>query len=87
MKFEDTFFSREERYSIGIEKESGRYYLSIPVTNHMIDYEEYYEISESDYNILLENPDVAVNFAKQCKKREKDDLLIVKPGELRGIAS
>lgn len=87
MKFEDTFFSREERYSIGIEKESGRYYLSIPVTNHMIDYEEYYEISENDYNILLGNADVAVNFAKQCKRREKDDLLIVKPGELRGMAS
>lgn len=87
MKFEDAFFSREERYSIGIEKESGRYYLSIPVTNHMIDYEEYYEISENDYNIFLGSPDAAVNFAKQCKKREKDDLLIVKPGELRGIAS
>ena len=52
MKFEDTFFSRVERYAIGIEKESGRHYLSIPVTNHMIDYEEYYEISESDYNIF-----------------------------------
>lgn len=87
MKFEDTFFSREKRYSIGIEKENGRYYLSIPVTNHMIDYEEYYEISENYYNIFLANPEMAVKFAKQCKKREKDDLLIVTPGELRGIAS
>ncbi|MBU9828171.1 hypothetical protein ACE2AK_26165 [Rahnella perminowiae] len=87
MKFEDVFFSREERYSIGIEKESGRHYLSIPVTNHMIDYEEYYEISESDYNIFLSDPAAAVNFAKQCKRREKDALLIVKPGDLRGVAS
>ncbi|AVF37729.1 hypothetical protein KWG64_08190 [Rahnella sp. PD12R] len=87
MKFEDVFFSREERYSIGIETETARYYLSIPVTNHMIDYEEYYEISESEYNIFLSNPAMAVDFAKQCKRREKDDLLIVKPGALRGVAS
>jgi len=87
MKFEDVYFSREERYSIGIEKESGRHYLSIPVTNHMIDYEEYYEISESDYNIFLSDPAAAVNFADQCKRREKDALLIVKPGDLRGVAS
>ncbi|MCL9672452.1 hypothetical protein [Citrobacter sp. MNAZ 1397] len=87
MKFEDTFFSRVERYAIGIEKESGRHYLSIPVTNHMIDYEEYYEISESDYNIFLRNPATAVDFAKQCKRRERDALLIVKPGEFRGVAS
>lgn len=53
----------------------------------MIDYEEYYEISESDYNVFLSDPTAAVNFADQCKRREKDALLIVKPGDLRGVAS
>lgn len=37
MKFNDTYFSREDRYSIGIESMSGRYYASIPVSNGIVD--------------------------------------------------
>ncbi len=87
MKFEDTFFSFEERYSIGIEKESGLHYLSIQVSNHMVDYEEYYKISENEYNLFHSNPAMSIDFAKQCKKRKKDALLIIKPGKFRGAAS
>lgn len=32
MTFDDTYLSREDRYSIGIESMSGRYYASIPVS-------------------------------------------------------
>ncbi len=41
MKFSDTFVSREDRYSIGAELDSGRPYVSIPVSNGVVDYEEY----------------------------------------------
>lgn len=46
----------------------------------MIDYEEYYKISENDYNLFHSNPAMTVDFVEQCKKRKKDDLLIVTPG-------
>jgi len=39
MKFQDVFVSREHMFSVGIEKESGRFYVSIPVSNGMVDYE------------------------------------------------
>jgi hypothetical protein len=49
MKFEDTFFSREDSYSLGIESTSGRHYASIPVSNGIVDYEEHYEITPEQY--------------------------------------
>lgn len=87
MRFRDTCFSREGRFAIGVEEDSGRYYLSIPVTNGAADYDEYYEISECDYQIYLSDLTTAVEFAKQCKVREKDALLMMKPGRNRGVAS
>ena len=53
MKFGDTYFSRDDRYSIGIESTSGRYYASIPVSNGIVDYEEYYELTEEQYQHFL----------------------------------
>ena len=33
MKFLDTYVSKDQRFSIGTEMQSGRHYLSIPVSN------------------------------------------------------
>ena len=49
MKFNDLFFSTENYFSVGNEEESGDYYLSIPVSNKLVDYEEYYRIPEELY--------------------------------------
>lgn len=38
MGLEDTLFSTDDRYSIGVESDSGRYYASIPVSNGIVDY-------------------------------------------------
>jgi hypothetical protein len=84
MKFDDTFFSREDRYSLGIESTSGRQYVSIPVSNGIVDYEEYYEITPDQYQVLLGNRDVATEFVESCRRHEGDALLIEKPGSYRG---
>ena len=84
MKFKDIKFSREYRFSIGIEEESARYYLSIPVSNQLVDYEEYYEISKQQFDQYMFDLSEAVDFAEDCRKRQKDELLIQKPGRIRG---
>ncbi|WED25506.1 hypothetical protein L3V77_10550 [Vibrio sp. DW001] len=86
MKFEDTFFSKEHYFSIGIEKESGKYYLSIPVSNGIVDYEEYYEINSDKYEEYQLESSLANEFAEKCRRRQFDHLLIVKPGKNRGVA-
>ncbi len=84
MAYNDTFFSREDRYSIGIETDSGQYYVSIPVSNGALDYEEYYQIDEQQYRAFLNSGVEAVAFVESCRRHERDELLIEKPGWNRG---
>ncbi|WP_405135747.1 hypothetical protein [Nocardia sp. NBC_01388] len=86
MKFEDTYFSRELRFAVGVEQQSGKYYLSIPVSNGLVDYDEYYELDPATYERFIEDHAAASDFAIQCRRHEKDDLLIMKPGSNRGVA-
>jgi hypothetical protein len=84
MKFDDTYFSREDRYSIGIEAMSGRYYASIPVSNGIVDYEEYYELTADQYHQFLGDSKAAIEFVEACRRHEHDDLLLQQPGNNRG---
>jgi hypothetical protein len=84
MKFDDTHFSKEDRYSIGVESISGRYYASIPVSNGIVDYEEYYELTQDQYQEFLREREAAIEFIEACRRREHDDLLLQRPGSNRG---
>jgi len=84
MKFDDTFFSRDGRYSIGVESTSGRYYVSIPVSNGIVDYEEDYELSQDQYDNFLNDSAAAIEFVEACRRREHGDLLLQRPGTNRG---
>lgn len=84
MKFDDTYFSRNDRYSLGVESTSGRYYASIPVSNGAVDYEEYYEITHDQYLRFLDDKGAAIDFVEACRRHEYDDLLLEKPGSNRG---
>jgi hypothetical protein len=87
MKWKDIKVNKEKRFAIGIEEESGKYYLSIPVSNRLVDYEEYFELAKQQFDDFLSNPASGATFAAECKSREPDDLLLQQPGTDRGIAS
>jgi hypothetical protein len=87
VKFEDCFVSAEHRFSIGREVDSGKYYLSIPVSNGLVDYEEHYEITGSDAERFRTAPELARQLAEKCRNRTIDAALIVQPGTDRGVAS
>jgi hypothetical protein len=53
MKFEATHFSKEDRYWLGKEVDSRRYYLGIPVSNPMVDYIECYWIDDNNIKASL----------------------------------
>jgi hypothetical protein len=86
MKFNDVVVNKAERFSVGIEEESGRCYVSFPVRNEYAEYEEYYEIDRAQFDRFQRDGAAALAFVTQCRNREKDELLIVKPGRLRGVA-
>ena len=85
-KFEQLNINKNERYSLGRDEQSGDYYLSIPVANQMIDYEEFYRLSALEYKSFAEDEKKAVAFADACRKRLHDDRLILQPGSDRGVA-
>jgi len=55
MNFNDTLVNTDERFAIGIEETTGKYYISISVNNRMVDYEEYYELSKGSYLLFLKD--------------------------------
>ncbi|MEX6678593.1 hypothetical protein QWI18_21980 [Pseudomonas sp. W2Oct36] len=87
MEFRDIYFNREERFSLGIEETSGKFYASFPVRNDMIEYEEYYEISRAQFDLFQTDLNAALAFVNRCRRRELDELLIQKPGSRRGSAN
>nr|WP_296186178.1 hypothetical protein [Pseudomonas sp. UBA1879] len=86
MKFTDMYFNREERFSLGIEETSGKFYVSFPVRNDMIEYEEFYEIDRAQFELFKKDLSAALAFVTRCRYRELDELLIQKPGSRRGTA-
>lgn len=78
-RFLDKFVSKENRYALGIELETGRFYFSIPVFNHLVEYDEYFEISAVEYDSLIENMDKAVSFKEQCSLRREDNRMTFFP--------
>lgn len=85
MKFEDLAVFRESKFSVGVEKDSGKYYLSIPVSNGVVDYEEFYEITKDEFELYSKDPSNASEFVRRCRNRENDSRLIMKPGRSRGV--
>lgn len=84
MKFQNTFVSREDRYSLGVEEESASHFAAIPVANRMVDYIESYKISDEEYAKFLDDPAAAREFVESCRRREQDDRLFLQPGSDRG---
>jgi hypothetical protein len=87
MRFEDVAVNRQERYALGIEQKSGRYYVSIPVNNQIIDYEEYYEIDEDTFERYRADIDSALPFVVRCRNRQEDPRLMYQPSTRRGTAT
>jgi hypothetical protein len=87
MNFVDTLVWRTERFAIGVETESGRHYISFPVSNRMVDYLEYYEINRWQYQMFVQSPAAAIPFVEECRRREMDHLLFLPPGSDRGTPS
>lgn len=79
------YSSQKNRYGLGVDTDTGRHFLAIPVTIGVADYNEYYEISNDALARYLVDSAAALDFAEQCRRREHDELLIVKPGWNRGI--
>jgi hypothetical protein len=86
MKFNDVHIFKTDRFSVGVEQESGKFFLSIPVANRLVDYEEYYEIDQATFDQCPANVAELRTLAQRCRLRQNDNCLMVQPGSDRGSA-
>jgi hypothetical protein len=84
MKFDDVAVNRKERYALGVERNSGRYYIAIPASNGIIDYDEYYEIDKDMFERFRADLDSALPFVERCRNRLEDPRLMYQPSTRRG---
>jgi len=84
MRFIDSQVSREHRYSLGTDSETGQPYLSIPISNRLVDYEEFYMLTDAEFALFAADQKSAADFAARCGRRELDERLIIAPGADRG---
>ena len=84
LKFRDIVICREERFSVGVEESSGKFYVAIPVSSGLVDYEEYYEIDRDAFARYVADPKAALDFVGRCRSRDADEHLILQPGKKRG---
>ena len=85
MKFTDYHVFRSHHFSIGREEISGTWFLSFPASNQRVDYEEHYRISEVLYQQIAADSAAGLTFLEECRNRQHDDLLFLKPGTDRGV--
>lgn len=83
-RYDETHFSQEHRFAIGIDRKTDEFYLAIPVSNGAVDYDEEYHITPEQYESFSADLASALDFVEGCRRREHDAQLIYPPSDRRG---
>ncbi|WP_439622243.1 hypothetical protein [Shinella sp.] len=74
-RFVDIVVFRAHRFSLGLEEETGAYFLSTPVSgfNRAVEYEAYFRISADEFERYRRQPDAADDFLETCRNHGNED--------------
>ena len=78
------FVDRVNRFSLEIDEDSSRTFVSIPVRNQMVESEEHSELDRPTFARFAADPSLALPFVGRARARELDHLLLFPPGADRG---
>lgn len=76
--------SKKGRCAINQDLDSGKYYLSFPVFNGYVDYEEYYEVLPKELESIMRDEAALQVLLQKSRNRQNDERLLLKPGSIRG---
>ncbi len=73
-RFADKHVFRAERFSLGIDHDTGEHFLSTPVSGnmHAVEFEAYFSITDSEYRLFSENPNAALDFLEDCRMARQE---------------
>jgi len=78
------FVDRTRRFSLDVDDTSGRTFVSFPVSNGKVTYEESYEVDRETFERFVADPTRAHDMVERARRRELDHLLLFPPGTDRG---
>lgn len=76
MRFRDLYVSKDPRFTIGIELETQKYYISTMTYSGMADLIEYYEIEKEDFDKVFTDLDHLKKLVQKCKDHKNDSRLM-----------
>lgn len=85
MKIKSVHVDRVRRFSLDVDEESGRTFVSIPVRNSAVEYTEWYEVDGDTFRRFTSDPTLAHDMVDKAKRRQLDHLLLFRPGTDRGV--
>ena len=68
--FDPIKINRNLKHSLGKELTTNKYYLSFlvsPANHRYVEYEEYYEISEEEFNLFINNEEKLLQFIESFR--------------------
>lgn len=68
--FDPIKISRNLNYALGKELTTNKYYLSFlvsPANHRYVEYEDYYEISEEEFNLFINNEEKLLQFIESFR--------------------
>lgn len=84
MRMRAVFVDRVRRFSLDVDEDTGRTYLSIPVRNAYVEYSEWYAVDRDEFDRFVADPRLAHDMVERARRRELDHLLLLQPGSDRG---
>ena len=74
--FDDLMISEEENYALGIERSTGKRYISVDVIDGDSVCTSHYEISDDEFDRLLDDAASGQALARRCRAGEEEQRLI-----------
>lgn len=77
LQFDDMMIAEDGGYALGIERSSGRHYISVDVSGDGADrVEAHFALSEEEFMALLDDCEGGAALARRCRAGEEDGRLI-----------
>ncbi len=74
-RFTDLVVNRRYRFSLGVDNQSGQYFLSTPISgsSRAVEFEAYYRIDAAEFEGFRTDPASAESFLETCRQQGNSD--------------
>lgn len=73
-RFRDIVVNRAHRFTLGVDTETGDYFLSTPIVGrmHAVQFEGYYRISKAEFEHYRDHPNEAEPLLEACRYHRRN---------------